>query len=92
MLDEVDPGDVDARQIALTQSRAIAKDTRDKEWHTPRPLLMQYATTIERRLKGATTYALCPVPLLLGGCTGQHASKEELNALLTEKRIQKALP
>ena len=92
MLDEVDPGDVDARQIALTQSRAIAKDTQDKRVAYATPIIDAVRDYNRKAIKkGATTYVLCPVPLLLGGCTGQQASKEELNALLTEKRIQKAL-
>lgn len=93
LLEEVDPNNPKAREEALKQSRSLSKATRAKRQAFAAPLLEALASYNEKASKkGMVTYGLCPIPQMLGGCTGQHASQDEFNAILTEKRIQKALP
>jgi len=93
LLEEEDSKNPKAREEALQQSRAISKATRSKRTAFAAPILEAIRTYNDKAAKkGLPTYALCPTPMMLGGCTGPQASKEQLNVILTDKRIQKALP
>ncbi|MCO4744111.1 MAG: hypothetical protein KC912_04945 [Proteobacteria bacterium] len=46
----------------------------------------------KRAKKGKTTASWCANPSTLGGCTGENANREMLEALLGDKKVAKALP
>lgn len=81
------------KQEALKQSREITQATQAERAQFAAPILLAVDTiNAKNEKKGLPTYAWCPTPQLLGGCSGTAASRTQIDALLQDKRVQKALP
>ena len=81
------------KKAAVTKGQQITQATRDKraEWAAP---IIQAVEDINQKnkKKGLPTFSWCPTPKFLGGCEGSSASRSQVDSLLNDKRIQKALP
>jgi hypothetical protein len=86
-MSEVEKKETIAKSKLITQEAQRAR----AEWARP-VLAAVEAINDKNNKKGLPTYAWCPTPELLGGCKGQQATQDQIDALLIDKRVQKALP
>jgi len=83
----------DDKKGSLARAQAITTATTGKRHQFAQPVLAAVLLINAKRIKkGQIAYTWCPTPRLLGGCVGDDISPDALQALLEDKRLQKALP
>ena len=91
--DDLSEVSLEAKRKAVAKGQAITQATREVRAQWAAPILEAMVTLNEKnKKKGLPTYSFCATPKFMGGCAGTSASTSQMNALLNDKRIQKALP